>query len=52
MKKTMEESNHVPFYVIGPLDTDIAPGCVYFTASIVSAILGWHGTAMLCCVMP
>ncbi|MGA8941276.1 MAG: phosphomethylpyrimidine synthase ThiC [Thermoactinomyces sp.] len=41
-----------PFYTLGPLTTDIAPGYDHITSAIGAAIIGWHGTAMLCYVTP
>jgi phosphomethylpyrimidine synthase len=41
-----------PFYTLGPLTTDIAPGYDHLTSAIGAAIIGWHGTAMLCYVTP
>ncbi len=50
--KQIEECDQAPFYVFGPLVTDIAPGYDHITSAIGSAIVGWHGTAMLCYVTP
>jgi len=52
VKKQMEECSEAPFYVLGPLVTDIAPGYDHITSAIGAAIAGWHGTAMLCYVTP
>jgi phosphomethylpyrimidine synthase len=52
VKKQMEECNEAPFYVLGPLVTDIAPGYDHITSAIGAAMAGWHGTAMLCYVTP
>ena len=52
MKKQMEECSEAPFYVLGPLVTDIAPGYDHITSAIGAAMAGWHGTAMLCYVTP
>jgi phosphomethylpyrimidine synthase len=41
-----------PFYTLGPLTTDIAPGYDHITSAIGAAVIGWHGTAMLCYVTP
>jgi phosphomethylpyrimidine synthase len=41
-----------PFYTLGPLTTDIAPGYDHITSAIGAALIGWHGTAMLCYVTP
>ncbi|MEM1168628.1 MAG: phosphomethylpyrimidine synthase ThiC [Cyanobacteria bacterium P01_H01_bin.35] len=54
-KEKMEEFNVVgpaPFYVLGPLVTDIAPGYDHITSAIGAAMAGWYGTAMLCYVTP
>ena len=48
----MEECSEAPFYVLGPLVTDIAPGYDHITSAIGAAMAGWHGTAMLCYVTP
>ncbi|MEM7199344.1 MAG: phosphomethylpyrimidine synthase ThiC [Planctomycetota bacterium] len=44
--------NGAPFYTLGPLTTDIAPGYDHITSAIGAALIGWHGTAMLCYVTP
>ncbi len=44
--------HEAPFYTLGPLTTDIAPGYDHITSAIGAAIIGWHGTAMLCYVTP
>src|SRR5205085_2665032 len=44
--------HEAPFYTLGPLVTDIAPGYDHITSAIGAAIIGWHGTAMLCYVTP
>jgi phosphomethylpyrimidine synthase len=44
----MEECSEAPFYELGPLVTDIAPGYDHITSAIGAALAGWHGTAMLC----
>src|SRR5207249_10658361 len=41
-----------PFYTLGPLSTDIAPGYDHITSAIGAAMIGWYGTAMLCYVTP
>ena len=41
-----------PFYVLGPLVTDIAPGYDHITSAIGAALVGWHGACMLCYVTP
>jgi phosphomethylpyrimidine synthase len=54
-ENTDEESRHcfdAPFYTLGPLVTDIAPGYDHITSAIGAAQIGWHGTAMLCYVTP
>ena len=52
VRKEMEECFEAPFYVLGPLVTDIAPGYDHITSAIGAAMAGWHGTAMLCYVTP
>ena len=52
VKKQMQECSEAPFYVLGPLVTDIAPGYDHITSAIGAALAGWHGTAMLCYVTP
>jgi len=52
VRKQMEECSEAPFYVLGPLVTDIAPGYDHITSAIGAALAGWHGTAMLCYVTP
>jgi phosphomethylpyrimidine synthase len=52
IKKQIEICNGAPFYVLGPLVTDIAPGYDHITSSIGAALAGWHGAAMLCYVTP
>jgi len=52
VKKQMEECSEAPFYVLGPLVTDIAPGYDHITSAIGAALAGWYGTAMLCYVTP
>ncbi len=52
VKKQMEECAEAPFYVLGPLVTDIAPGYDHITSAIGAALAGWYGTAMLCYVTP
>ncbi len=44
--------HEAPFYTLGPLTTDIAPGYDHITSAIGAAVIGWHGTAMLCYVTP
>ena len=48
----IEICNEAPFYVLGPLVTDIAPGYDHITSCIGAALAGWHGAAMLCYVTP
>lgn len=50
--KEMEECHEAPFYTLGPLTTDIAPGYDHITSAIGAAQIGWYGTAMLCYVTP
>ena len=50
--KQMEICHEAPFYTLGPLVTDIAPGYDHITSAIGAAMIGWHGTAMLCYVTP
>jgi phosphomethylpyrimidine synthase len=52
VRKQMEECSEAPFYVLGPLVTDIAPGYDHITSAIGAALAGWYGTAMLCYVTP
>ena len=52
VRKQMEECLEAPFYVLGPLVTDIAPGYDHITSAIGAAMAGWYGTAMLCYVTP
>jgi phosphomethylpyrimidine synthase len=52
VKKQMEECSEAPFYVLGPLVTDVAPGYDHITSAIGAAMAGWYGTAMLCYVTP
>jgi phosphomethylpyrimidine synthase len=52
MTKQLEICSEAPFYTLGPLTTDIAPGYDHFTSGIGAAIIGWYGTAMLCYVTP
>jgi phosphomethylpyrimidine synthase len=48
----MELCDEAPFYTLGPLTTDIAPGYDHITSAIGAAMIGWYGTAMLCYVTP
>jgi phosphomethylpyrimidine synthase len=52
MEKQAIECEEAPFYVLGPLVTDIAPGYDHITSAIGAAIAGWHGASMLCYVTP
>jgi phosphomethylpyrimidine synthase len=52
MEKQLRECNDAPFYTLGPLTTDIAPGYDHITSAIGAAMIGWYGTAMLCYVTP
>ncbi len=52
MEKQLEECHEAPFYTLGPLTTDIAPGYDHITSAIGAAMIGWFGTAMLCYVTP
>ncbi len=52
VEKQIEICNGAPFYVLGPLVTDIAPGYDHITSGIGAAMAGWHGAAMLCYVTP
>ena len=52
MKKQLTECGEAPFYTLGPLTTDIAPGYDHITSAIGAALIGWYGTAMLCYVTP
>ncbi len=52
MEKQLEVCNEAPFYTLGPLVTDIAPGYDHITSGIGAAMIGWYGTAMLCYVTP
>ncbi|WP_421870364.1 phosphomethylpyrimidine synthase ThiC [Motiliproteus sp.] len=52
MDKQLEECHEAPFYTLGPLTTDIAPGYDHITSGIGAAMIGWYGCAMLCYVTP
>jgi phosphomethylpyrimidine synthase len=52
MDKQLRECDEAPFYTLGPLTTDIAPGYDHITSAIGAAMIGWFGTAMLCYVTP
>ena len=50
--KQLQVCGEAPFYTLGPLTTDIAPGYDHITSGIGAAMIGWYGTAMLCYVTP
>ena len=52
MEKELAVCSEAPFYTLGPLTTDIAPGYDHITSAIGAAMIGWYGTAMLCYVTP
>jgi phosphomethylpyrimidine synthase len=52
MEKQLKECDEAPFYTLGPLTTDIAPGYDHITSGIGAAMIGWYGCAMLCYVTP
>lgn len=52
MEKQLKHCHEAPFYTLGPLTTDIAPGYDHITSAIGAAMIGWFGTAMLCYVTP
>jgi phosphomethylpyrimidine synthase len=52
MEKQLEWCGEAPFYTLGPLTTDIAPGYDHITSAIGAAMIGWYGCAMLCYVTP
>jgi phosphomethylpyrimidine synthase len=52
MAKQLEWCGEAPFYTLGPLTTDIAPGYDHITSGIGAAMIGWYGCAMLCYVTP
>jgi phosphomethylpyrimidine synthase len=52
MQKQLEWCQEAPFYTLGPLTTDIAPGYDHITSAIGAAMIGWFGTALLCYVTP
>jgi phosphomethylpyrimidine synthase len=52
VEKEMEICHEAPFYTLGPLVTDIAPGYDHITSAIGAAMIGWHGASMLCYVTP
>ena len=52
VRRQQEVCRQAPFYTLGPLVTDVAPGYDHITSAIGAAIVGWHGTSMLCYVTP
>ncbi len=52
VRRQREVCHEAPFYTLGPLVTDIAPGYDHITSAIGAAVVGWHGTSMLCYVTP
>ena len=52
MKEQQYACHNAPFYTLGPLTTDIAPGYDHITSAIGAAQIAWHGTAMICYVTP
>ncbi|MGH7017638.1 MAG: phosphomethylpyrimidine synthase ThiC, partial [Caulobacteraceae bacterium] len=52
MDKQLKACHEAPFYTLGPLTTDVAPGYDHITSAIGAAMIGWFGTAMLCYVTP
>jgi phosphomethylpyrimidine synthase len=52
VEKQLEWCEEAPFYTLGPLTTDVAPGYDHITSAIGAAMIGWYGTAMLCYVTP
>ncbi len=52
MKRQLDKCHEAPFYTLGPLTPDIAPGYDHITSAIGAAMIGWYGTAMLCYVTP
>jgi phosphomethylpyrimidine synthase len=52
MEQQLRLCHEAPFYTLGPLTTDIAPGYDHITSAIGAAMIGWHGTALLCYVTP
>ncbi|MGH8472672.1 MAG: phosphomethylpyrimidine synthase ThiC, partial [Gammaproteobacteria bacterium] len=52
VERELQECHEAPFYTLGPLTTDIAPGYDHITSAIGAAMIGWFGTAMLCYVTP
>jgi phosphomethylpyrimidine synthase len=52
MDRQLQVCHEAPFYTLGPLTTDVAPGYDHITSAIGAAMIGWYGTAMLCYVTP
>jgi phosphomethylpyrimidine synthase len=52
VERQQEVCREAPFYTLGPLVTDVAPGYDHITSAIGAAVIGWHGTSMLCYVTP
>ena len=52
MERQLDWCDEAPFYTLGPLTTDVAPGYDHITSAIGAAVIGWYGTAMLCYVTP
>jgi phosphomethylpyrimidine synthase len=52
VRRQQEVCHGAPFYTLGPLVTDVAPGYDHITSAIGAAVVGWHGTSMLCYVTP
>lgn len=52
VRRQQQVCHEAPFYTLGPLVTDIAPGYDHITSAIGAAVVGWHGTSMLCYVTP
>jgi phosphomethylpyrimidine synthase len=52
VRRQQEVCHEAPFYTLGPLVTDVAPGYDHITSAIGAAVVGWHGTSMLCYVTP
>ena len=52
VRRQQELCSEAPFYTLGPLVTDVAPGYDHITSAIGAAVVGWHGTSMLCYVTP
>jgi phosphomethylpyrimidine synthase len=52
VERELKECHEAPFYTLGPLATDVAPGYDHITSAIGAAMIGWYGTALLCYVTP